>query len=84
MLAVLSGLLKRGAGAMGGDALSAEADRHFVRIRVRAFDSTVSARIVEVDLVHYFPFLVIQPAEKGAGAEQATEASIGERGECVS
>jgi hypothetical protein len=69
VFAVLSRLLERRAGAMRRDALSAQADRDLIWIRVRTFDASLRTGIVQVDLVHDLAFLVIEPAEKSASSE---------------
>jgi hypothetical protein len=83
MLAVLSRLLKRRTRAVRGDAFTAKANRDLVRLDVRALDPPLGARVVQSDALDHFALLVVEPAEKRARAEQASETSVRQCAECV-
>ena len=83
VLAVLVRLLKGGAGAVRGNALTAEAYRHFIRLGSGAFDAPLRVRLVQADVVDDFALFVVEAAQKRASAEQAPETAVGESGESV-
>ena len=83
VLAVLAGLLERGAGAVGSDAFTTEANGHLVGIGIGAAHATVSRGIVEVNLIDDLAFLVVETAEERSGSEQASKSAVGQRGEGV-
>jgi hypothetical protein len=84
VLAVLSGLLESGAGAVRGDALAAESNRHLVRVGVGALDASVRVGVVQVNFVDNFALFVVEASQKGASPKQATKAAVGQSRECVS
>jgi hypothetical protein len=69
VLAMLIRLLKRGASAVGGDALTTQANRHFVRLGIRALDAALRVRFVQADVIDHLTLLVIEATEERAGAE---------------
>lgn len=83
VLAVLVGLLKRRAGAVRGDALAAQSNRHLIRLRVRAFDPTLGVGFVQANVVDDLALFVVEAAQERAGAEQAPKTAVGEGGKSV-
>ena len=73
---MLTGFLKRRTRAMRRDAFAAEANRNFVRIGIRAFHPSMSAGVVDIDVLDDFAFLVVEPPQESAGAEQPAKAAI--------
>ena len=78
VFAVLIGLLEGRTGALRRDAFAAEANGHLVGLRIGAFDLSGGVRFGDSDLLDHLAFLVVEAAQEGAGAEQASEATIGE------
>lgn len=83
VFAMLPGLLKGGAGAVGRDAFTPEPDRHGVRIRVGTLDLALRDGVVDIDVLHDAALLVVEAAQEGASAEQPPEAAIRKCGERV-
>jgi hypothetical protein len=84
VFAVLSCLLERRTGAVGGDAFAAEPNRHGVGVGIRAADFAQRDRFVDIDVFDDFALFVVEAAQKGAGAEQSAQAAIRQGGERVS
>ena len=80
VLAVLSRLLECGAGAVGGNAFTAELDRRLVRLWVRALDASGGARVRNGDALDDSALLVVETPQKRAGSKETAEAAIGESG----
>jgi len=76
VLTVLVGLLECGARAVGGDALAAQANRHFVWLRIGALDPALSVRLVQADVVDDLALLVVQATKERA--ELPEMVSVGE------
>jgi hypothetical protein len=83
VLAVLVGLLKGGAGAVGRYALATESDRDFIRLGIRAFDPTLSVGLVQAHVVDDLALLVVETSKKGARPEQAPQAAVRKGRKCV-
>jgi hypothetical protein len=83
VLAVLIGLLERRAGAVRGDALAAQADGHFIRLGIGAFDAALGVRLVQADVVDDLALFVVEATQKRAGAQQASKTAVGESGKSV-
>ena len=77
MFAVLVGLLKSRAGAVGGDAFTAQLDRHLVGLRIGAFHAALRVSLVQADVVDHLALLVVEAAQEGAGAEQTSKTAVG-------
>jgi hypothetical protein len=83
VLAVLIRLLKGRAGAVRGDAFATQADRHFIRLGIGAFDPALRVRLVQADVVDDLALFVVEAAQKRAGAEQAPKTAVREGGKSV-
>jgi hypothetical protein len=77
VFAVLPRFLKRRAGAVRGDSLAAQPDRHLVRVGVRAFDAAARRRIVDAYVLDDLALLVVETSQKRASSEQPAQAAVG-------
>jgi hypothetical protein len=84
VLAVLAGLLERGARAVRRDALAAQADRDFVGLRIRALDAPLGARLVDAHVFDDLAFLVVESAQERPGAQEAAQTAVRQCGKSVS
>ncbi len=71
VFAVLPRLGKGGAGAIGLNPLGRQVDTDHVGLGVRAFDTTVSARFSDLDILDDTSSSIIQPSQEGTGAQEA-------------
>lgn len=69
---------------MGRDAFASETDRHRVGVGIGATHLAFRRRVVDVDVLDYFSFFVVESPQEGACTEEAAQAAIGESGKRVS